>query len=95
MTQTIAATRPSRAEVPNLLRNLAEPVPVATVAPAINLHHNTTRLHLEAPRQASPQQPLNRSVGATDLLGYRPQLENGAEPTIVLQHCPFPDPADD
>lgn len=161
MAQVTQRLGPSRAEVLDLLRNLGEPVPVATVARAMNLHQNTTRFHLEALAEAglvtreveqreSPgrprtlyravasrdkdhfrqfaramvrhfaartddrvdqsraageawgvemrrearllepqQQPLDRLVGAMDRLGYRPQFQDGAEPTLVLRHCPF------
>lgn len=39
---------PMRAEVLHLLREVAEPVPVARVAAAVGLHPNTTRFHLDA-----------------------------------------------
>lgn len=39
---------PTRAEVLNHLRNVAEPVPVADVAASVGLHPNTTRFHLDA-----------------------------------------------
>lgn len=161
MAQATQRLGPSRAEVLEVLRSFGEPVPVATVARALNLHQNTARFHLEALTEAGlatraveqrirpgrpktlyraiasrdknhfrqlaramvrhfaagtddrvdraraageawgvemrreagraqpEQQPLDRLVEAMDRLGYRPQFENCAEPTIVLRHCPF------
>lgn len=48
MTERTTRLGPMRAEVLHVLRELAEPAPVAKVAAVVGLHPNTTRFHLDA-----------------------------------------------
>lgn len=48
-----------------------------------------TELRQDAERSRPDQQPLARLTEAMDRFGYRPQLQEGSEPALVLRPCPF------